>query len=80
MKLLSVIGGDAGNAMLIGIWICTYVREHETCNVYLDRSRKWATENEQRVSETKSKYRGSHREEIKNIMWNIHREVDCVVC
>ena len=42
-----------------------YDRENETCNVCLDKSRQWGYENSERMRETKERYRGTHREEIK---------------
>ena len=58
-----------------------YDRENETCNVRLDRSRRWGYENSERMRETKERYRGTHREEIKEYNREYsQREVDCVVC
>ena len=58
-----------------------YVGGNETCNVCLERSRRWVSENSERMRETKERYRGSHREELREYNQEYsQREVDCIVC
>ena len=58
-----------------------YVGENDTCNVCLDRSRRWVHGNSERMRETKERYRGTHREETREYnREHSMREVDCVVC
>ena len=56
-----------------------YVGANDTCNVCLDRSRRWVYEHSERMRETKKRYRGSHREEIREYHRDSMREVDSVV-